>query len=135
VDANFDHRYLITLPYPEIKRLAISPNSQTLACVLRDKEEEENPGSLFLAPIAQLMSSAERLYVIKSQDQNRSLTKFHPGRTHQGRGPLLVRDPRQEMNSQQGQDFPQVTHSHRGTEVHLMVLCIISLAHLQVTIG
>jgi hypothetical protein len=70
VDANFDRRYRITLPYPEIKRLAISPNSQTLACILRDKEEEENPGSLFLAPIAQLMSGAERLYVFKCQDQN-----------------------------------------------------------------
>lgn len=43
---------------PEIHKLAITPDTETLVCILRDKEEERGPGSVFHAPISTLAELA-----------------------------------------------------------------------------
>jgi hypothetical protein len=63
VDASFDHLYRITLPSREITRVAISPDSKTVACILRYDEDEQITGSLLRAPVSELISIAERLCV------------------------------------------------------------------------
>ncbi|KAL2816012.1 hypothetical protein BDW59DRAFT_177472 [Aspergillus cavernicola] len=58
--------YVLTLAsQPEISKLAISPDSQTLACVLRARVEDRQPGYLFLAPVSQLL---------KIQSEQRSIS-------------------------------------------------------------
>jgi hypothetical protein len=51
------------LPLPEISRLAISPDSKMLACVMQSKEEGQECGSVFLVPIEELIQEAPRQYV------------------------------------------------------------------------
>ncbi|KAK3381856.1 hypothetical protein B0H63DRAFT_435372 [Podospora didyma] len=60
VDASLDHWYRLTLPLPEIHRLSISPDGKTVACILRDKEGEQNPCSLFTASVADLIKYSKR---------------------------------------------------------------------------
>ncbi|KAK3693402.1 hypothetical protein B0T22DRAFT_420686 [Podospora appendiculata] len=61
VDAHLDHWYRLDLAPPEIHNVAISPDSKVLACILRDREGEEQPGSLFVAPsIPELIKYAKR---------------------------------------------------------------------------
>lgn len=59
----FERRYRSTLPLPEISRLAISPDSKMLACVMQSKEEGQECGSAFLVPIEELIQEAPRQYV------------------------------------------------------------------------
>ena len=47
---------------PEIHKLAITPDTETLVCILRDKEEERGPGSVFHAPISTLAELANNRY-------------------------------------------------------------------------
>lgn len=51
MEANLQHHVNYSLPISEVMQLAISPTSQTMACVLRDRNGDQNPGSLFLAPV------------------------------------------------------------------------------------
>ncbi|KAK5993766.1 hypothetical protein PT974_07203 [Cladobotryum mycophilum] len=58
VDATLDHLYRIALPFPEIYRLAISPDSETLACVLRHEDGDRHPGTLLYASVPDLVALA-----------------------------------------------------------------------------
>ncbi|KAJ5305036.1 uncharacterized protein N7443_004696 [Penicillium atrosanguineum] len=51
-DANLDRHKKFTLPLSEVFQLAISPESQTMACVVGDLNGDQTPCSLFLAPVA-----------------------------------------------------------------------------------
>ncbi|KAL2812741.1 kinase-like domain-containing protein [Aspergillus granulosus] len=53
---NFNNRYMIGPALPAVSKLAISPDSRTLACVLRASEDARKPGSLFVASISYLIS-------------------------------------------------------------------------------
>ncbi|KAH8697600.1 hypothetical protein BGW36DRAFT_169975 [Talaromyces proteolyticus] len=61
VDPSLNYWYKVSLFHPEISKLAISPDSKALACVLRDKEEGENKSSLFLAPMSELIRIGKKL--------------------------------------------------------------------------
>lgn len=58
-----DYWYRLTLQLPEVHILALSADCNTLSCVLRNKEDERDPGSLFTASIAGLIAYAKRPYV------------------------------------------------------------------------
>ncbi|KAJ5867576.1 hypothetical protein N7534_002129 [Penicillium rubens] len=46
------HGDRISLPtLPEIKKVALAPGGQRLACVVSDKDEDQNPGSLYIGSI------------------------------------------------------------------------------------
>ncbi|KAL3456860.1 kinase-like domain-containing protein [Aspergillus heterothallicus] len=49
------HPLPIELPHPAVSKLAISPDSCTLACVLNDREDARKPGSLYVASIKELI--------------------------------------------------------------------------------
>ncbi|KAL4742688.1 hypothetical protein BDV11DRAFT_210919 [Aspergillus similis] len=54
--------YPVELPQPAIRKLAISPDSRILACVLRASDNDRNPGSLLIYRLAEIgqMSSTDR---------------------------------------------------------------------------
>ena len=61
VEANLDEWVRISLPsLPEIHKLAIAPDTETLVCILRNKDEERGPGSVFHAPIYALAELAQK---------------------------------------------------------------------------
>ncbi|CAP98908.1 Pc22g16200 [Penicillium rubens Wisconsin 54-1255] len=52
MDVNLRHGDRISLPtLPEIKKVALAPGGQRLACVVSDKDEDQNPGSLYIGSI------------------------------------------------------------------------------------
>lgn len=52
VDPSLNYSQRFTLPhYPKITKVAISPGSKTMACILRDEDDDQKPGSLFFAPV------------------------------------------------------------------------------------
>ncbi|KAL2841864.1 kinase-like domain-containing protein [Aspergillus pseudoustus] len=53
--SNFDNLYMIEPPLSAISKLAISPDSRTLACVLRASEDARKPGSLFVGSVLDLI--------------------------------------------------------------------------------
>lgn len=58
VDPSLNHFQIFTLPhYPEITKLAISPGSKTMACILRDQDNDQNPGSMLFAPVTSVNES------------------------------------------------------------------------------
>ncbi|EED20717.1 conserved hypothetical protein [Talaromyces stipitatus ATCC 10500] len=59
-DLVFIRQYRITLQLPEISRLAISPDSRIMACVMQSKEEGQECGSVFIVPIEELIQEAPR---------------------------------------------------------------------------
>ena len=59
VEANLDEWSRISLPLPEIHKLAIAPDTETLICILRNKDEERGPGLVFHAPISALAELAQ----------------------------------------------------------------------------
>lgn len=48
---DFHPRKIYLDSIPEIKQLAISPGNKNIAFILRDRDDEGNPGSLYVAPI------------------------------------------------------------------------------------
>ncbi|KAJ5512547.1 hypothetical protein N7463_002099 [Penicillium fimorum] len=49
VDVNLRYGERISVPtLPEIKKVALAPGGQTIACVVSDKDEGHNPGSLYI---------------------------------------------------------------------------------------
>lgn len=50
-DVNLHHRDLIARELPDIKKVAISPRSQQIACIVRDKDDDKNPGSLYFGSV------------------------------------------------------------------------------------
>ncbi|KAH7304292.1 hypothetical protein B0I35DRAFT_151995 [Stachybotrys elegans] len=65
VDPNLDHVTKVQLPYREIHRLAISPDSQKVAFLLRHSQDEENPRCLLITTIPDLKERAERVLETK----------------------------------------------------------------------
>ncbi|RDW83664.1 uncharacterized protein DSM5745_03990 [Aspergillus mulundensis] len=59
---SLDSHYPVELPQPAIRKIAISPNSSTLACVVKASDDERKPGSLLLFRLTRTdpTSSAER---------------------------------------------------------------------------
>ncbi|KAJ5759042.1 hypothetical protein N7520_006198 [Penicillium odoratum] len=55
----YPHCYSLS-SLPEIKRLALSPDSQTIVFILRDANDENNPGTLYRAPVT-AVGDCERL--------------------------------------------------------------------------
>ncbi|KAJ5836617.1 hypothetical protein N7447_002643 [Penicillium robsamsonii] len=52
VDVNLRHGERISVPtLPEIKKVALAPGGQTIACVVNDKNEGQNPGSLYIGSV------------------------------------------------------------------------------------
>jgi hypothetical protein len=52
VDANLKSHKQIPLPLSEVFQQAISPESHTMAFVVGDRDGDQKPGSLVLAPVA-----------------------------------------------------------------------------------
>ncbi|KAL4905101.1 hypothetical protein BDW74DRAFT_19058 [Aspergillus multicolor] len=59
---SLDSYYQVELPQPAIRKIAISPNSSTLACVVKASDDERKPGSLLLFRLTgtDQVSSSER---------------------------------------------------------------------------
>lgn len=51
MDASLDRHEQVFLPLSEVFQQAISPRSQTMAFVVGDRDGDQNPGSLVLAPV------------------------------------------------------------------------------------
>jgi hypothetical protein len=52
MDVNLRHSHHVLLKsWPEIKKVAISPGGQRVACVVSDKDEDQNPGSLYFGTV------------------------------------------------------------------------------------
>ncbi|KAL2869112.1 protein kinase family protein [Aspergillus lucknowensis] len=64
---NLDHRYVVALPRPAISKFAISTDSRTLACVLRASEDPRKSGSLFVAPIEELIRPESRMWLTRER--------------------------------------------------------------------
>ena len=53
MDVNLRHGDRVSLPtLPEIKKVALAPGGQRVACVVNDKDEDQNPGSLYFGSIS-----------------------------------------------------------------------------------
>lgn len=96
---------------PEIKQLAISPDSETVVFILRDRDDEGNQGSLYSAPIrnignyryqtrldwpaadtVQLLFTTENdLWVVSRPDQERKIPIFHVCLHRKTLNPLVIR--------------------------------------------
>lgn len=50
-DVNLHHRDLIARELPDIRKVAISPRSQQIACIVRDKDDDKNPASLYFGSV------------------------------------------------------------------------------------
>ncbi|KAJ6038519.1 uncharacterized protein N7446_005323 [Penicillium canescens] len=48
---NLNHYRPVSIPLPEIKEVAISPGGKTMACIVRDKDKDDNPGSLYIGTV------------------------------------------------------------------------------------
>jgi hypothetical protein len=66
----------IPLPLREIRRLAISPDNKRLACLLSHDKHEENPRSLFLANIPDLLAEREQSRLISTNWAAENSTHF-----------------------------------------------------------
>lgn len=60
-DASLNYPYRISLSPPGIEKVAISPNSEGLACILRHEEDQGQPGSLFYASLPAMVRVAKRM--------------------------------------------------------------------------
>ncbi|KAK8021109.1 Sec34-like family protein [Apiospora arundinis] len=60
VDVSLDHFDRVSLPIPEIQKVAISYNSQWLACIIRHEEGEKEPGFLLYSDISTLVEFTKR---------------------------------------------------------------------------
>ncbi|KAK8138792.1 serine/threonine protein kinase [Apiospora sp. TS-2023a] len=60
VDVSLDHFNRVSLPLPEIQKVAISDSSKWLACIVRHEEGEREPGCLFYSDIPMLVEFARR---------------------------------------------------------------------------
>ncbi|KAF9872799.1 ankyrin repeat protein [Colletotrichum karsti] len=61
VDADLKTCYRVSLPFPEINNLSISPDHQNMVCTLQDMENDRLPGSLFQARVTELIESGQKL--------------------------------------------------------------------------
>lgn len=73
-DASLRYPYRVSLAPPGIEKVAISPDSEGLACTLRHEEDEGRPGWLFYAKLPEMVKAAKRLYVRGRCSSSRILT-------------------------------------------------------------
>ncbi|KAK3335227.1 kinase-like domain-containing protein [Cercophora scortea] len=79
VDAHLDHWYRLDLAPPEIHNVAISHDSKVLACILRDREGEQQPGSILVAPsIPELIRYAKRPPSASTEETTTLNPPVHP---------------------------------------------------------
>ncbi|KAK0719271.1 hypothetical protein B0H67DRAFT_149719 [Lasiosphaeris hirsuta] len=60
VDITLNYLSRLTFLAPEIHTLSISADSKTIACILQDREEDNNPGTLFTAETSELLKLVKR---------------------------------------------------------------------------
>ncbi|KAL4927346.1 protein kinase family protein [Aspergillus undulatus] len=59
-EGSLNRCYSVTLPLPAITKLAISPDSQTVACALRSSEDDRDPGSLLVLYLTETLRKCPR---------------------------------------------------------------------------
>lgn len=94
---NFDPTKITLDSMPEIKQLAISPDNENVVFILRDRDDEGNPGSLYVAPIKNiyncrrvarldwpaantmrlLFATENDVWIVFRPDQERKISIFH----------------------------------------------------------